>query len=62
MWLRFLAPFDWKPHPGATIAYEPGLYNVTRTCAAAAIAAKTAEPTKDRPNAKTQKSRSGIAQ
>ena len=55
MWLRFHKPFDWKPHGGVTIAYQAGLYNVTRQCAAAAIAAKVAEPTKDRPNAKTQK-------
>ncbi len=55
MWLRFLRPFDWKPHPGATIAYKASLYNVTKRCAEAAIAAMAAEPTKDRPNAKTQK-------
>ncbi len=53
MWLRFHEPFDWR-QPGFTIAYKAGLYNVTRKCAAAAIAAKAAEPTKDRPNAKTQ--------
>lgn len=53
MWLRFHEPFDWR-QPGFTIAYPTGLYNVTRKCAAAAIAAKAAEPTKERPNAKTQ--------
>lgn len=61
MWLRFLAPFDWR-QPGFTIAYQPGLYNVTRKCAAAAIAAEAAETTKDRPDAETQKSRGGRAQ
>ncbi|SDB14271.1 hypothetical protein SAMN03159422_00221 [Agrobacterium fabrum] len=53
MWLRFHKAFDWR-QPGFTIAYPVGLYNVTRQCAAAAIVAKAAEPTKDRPNAKTQ--------
>ncbi len=61
MWLRFHEPFDWR-QPGFTIAYKAGLYNVTRKGAAAAIAAKAAEPTKDRPNAKTQEIRSGVAQ
>ncbi|MBP2570247.1 hypothetical protein J2767_001391 [Agrobacterium tumefaciens] len=61
MWLRFREPFDWR-HPGFTIAYPPGLYNVTRKCAAAAIAAKAAEPTKDRPNAKTQEGRRRLAE
>lgn len=60
MWIRFHAPFDWR-QLGFTIAYEPGLYNVTRACAEAAVAAKAAEPTKDRPNAKTQEIRSGFA-
>lgn len=53
MWLRFHKPYDWR-QPGFTVAYPVGLYNVTRKCAAAAIAAKAAEPTEDRPNAKTQ--------
>lgn len=60
MWLRFLKSYDWR-QPGFTVAYQPGIYNVTRACADAAIAAKAAETTKDRPNAKTQKSRSRIA-
>lgn len=38
MWLRFHEPFDWR-QPGFTIAYQAGLHNVTRKCAAAAIAA-----------------------
>lgn len=60
MWIRFHAPFDWR-QPGFTIAYEPGLYNVTRSCADAAIAAKAGALTKDRPDAKTQEIRSGLA-
>ena len=61
MWLRFHEPFDWR-QPGFTIAYKAGLYNVTRKCAAAAIAAKAAESSKDRPNAKTQKGGRGLAE
>lgn len=54
MWLRFHEPFDWR-QPGFTIAYKAGLYNVTRKCAAAAIAAKAGALTKDRPDAKHRK-------
>jgi hypothetical protein len=54
MWLRFHKAFDWR-QPGFTVAYQPGLHNVTRACAALAVAAKAAEPTKDRPDATTQK-------
>jgi hypothetical protein len=55
MWLRFNKPFDWR-QPGFTVAYQPGISNVTRACADAAIAAKAAEPTKDRPDDTAQKS------
>lgn len=61
MWLRFEKPFDWR-QPGFTVAYQPGVFNVTRACASAAIAAKAATPTKDRPNATTQESGRRCAQ
>jgi hypothetical protein len=46
MWVRFLSDFDFKPKPAVTIAYPAGLVvNVTRTCAAKALAAGKAEKT-----------------
>jgi hypothetical protein len=46
MWVRFLADFDWKPKPAVTVGYATGhIANVTRTCAAKAIAAGKAEKT-----------------
>lgn len=42
MWFRFGKPFDFSPKAKrghVTIAYKPGVYNVTRECAAAAKAA-----------------------
>jgi hypothetical protein len=47
-WLHFTADFDWR-QPGFTIAYKAGTTkNVTRDCAAAALAKGKAEPA-DRP-------------
>jgi hypothetical protein len=47
MWVRFVAAFTWCPTPASAIAYPAGLVaNVTRACAAAALAAGKAEPTK----------------
>jgi hypothetical protein len=44
MWVRFLADYDWKPKPAVTIAFKAGgVHNVTRSCAAKAIAASKAE-------------------
>lgn len=38
-WVRFTADFNWKPKPQVTIAYRSGqIANVTRDCAAAAVA------------------------
>lgn len=38
-WVRFIAPYDFKPKPAVTIAYAAGYVgNVTRACADAAIA------------------------
>ena len=45
-WVRFTADFDFKPRPTVTIAYLAGdVRNVTRSCAAAAIASGKAERT-----------------
>jgi hypothetical protein len=46
VWVRFSAPMDWKPRPPVTIAFKAGdVRNVTRACAAAAIARGAAEKT-----------------
>ncbi len=46
MWVRFLADYDWKPKPSVTIAYTAGsVANVTRMCAAKALALGKAEKT-----------------
>ncbi|RVO41360.1 hypothetical protein CN093_08850 [Sinorhizobium meliloti] len=59
MWMRFLADYDWKPRPPVTIAFRAGdVKNVTRACAAAAIAAGRAEPT-ERP--KNDRRRASLA-
>lgn len=43
MWIRFVAPFDYKPKRSVTQAFKPGdTFNATRECAEAAIAAKAA--------------------
>lgn len=43
-WVRFIADFDFKPHPQTTVAYRAGdERNVTRACAAAAVAKGAAE-------------------
>jgi len=39
MWVRFTERFAWRPNHGTTIVYPPKVYNVTRECAAAAMAA-----------------------
>jgi hypothetical protein len=58
MWMRFLADYDWKPRPPVTIAFRAGdVKNVTRACAAAAIAAGRAEPTERPTNDRRQASR-----
>lgn len=45
-WVRVLADFDFKPRPQITIALKAGqVRNVTRACAAAAIARGKATPT-----------------
>ncbi|MFN3549620.1 MAG: hypothetical protein ACK4U0_19205 [Mesorhizobium sp.] len=42
-WVRFTAPFDWKPVPQVTIAYQPGQQrNVPTPCATAAVKAGVA--------------------
>jgi len=49
MWFRVEKPFDFSPKAQGgrvTIAYEPGVYNVTRECAEAAKEAGTGKPTK----------------
>jgi hypothetical protein len=38
-WIRFTAPFDFKATPAVTIAYKPGVYQVTSACATLAVAA-----------------------
>ena len=43
-WVRFVADFDFKPHPQTTVAYRAGdERNVTRACTAAAVANGAAE-------------------
>lgn len=43
MWIKFTAPFTWKPKRNVTIDFQEGTtYNATRECAEAAIAAKAA--------------------
>lgn len=38
-WVQFTAGFSWKPKPQVTIVFEAGqIANVTRDCAAAAVA------------------------
>jgi hypothetical protein len=57
-WVRFLADFDFKPKPPVTLAFKAGVVrNVTRACAAAAIAAGRAEPTERPTNDRRQASR-----
>ena len=51
MWVRFTRNFDFKPSSQVTIAYRAGsAYNVTRSCADAAIksgaAVKASKPSK----------------
>lgn len=51
-WIRVLSDFDWKPRQPVTIAFRTGdVRKVTRDCAAKAIAAGKAEPTKRPPDA-----------
>ncbi|RVQ20394.1 hypothetical protein CN096_06745 [Sinorhizobium meliloti] len=51
MWMRFLADYDWKPRPPVTIAFRAGdVKNVTRACAAAAMALGKAERTERQSN------------
>lgn len=46
MWVLFTADYDWKPRPPVTIAFKAdSVANVTRACAAKAIAAGKAERT-----------------
>lgn len=43
MWIRFTAPFTWKPKRNVTLAYRVGdTVNVVRDCAEAALAAGAA--------------------
>lgn len=43
MWIRFVAPFEWKPKRSVTLAYKTGdTANVVRDCAEAAIKAGAA--------------------
>jgi hypothetical protein len=43
MWIKFTAPFDWKPKRSVTMSFKTGdTFNATRECADAAIAAKAA--------------------
>jgi hypothetical protein len=43
MWVRFVAPFDWKPKPSVTLAYRTGdVVNVVHDCAEAAFAVRAA--------------------
>jgi hypothetical protein len=43
MWIRFTAPFDWKPKRNITQSFKTGdTFNATRECAEAAIAANAA--------------------
>lgn len=39
MWVKFKAPFDWKPKRSVTLAYRAGdIVSVTKACGEAAIA------------------------
>lgn len=43
MWVKFTAPFDWKPKRSVTLSYDAGqVVNVVKECGEAAIAAKAA--------------------
>lgn len=43
MWVKFTAPFDYKPKRSVTLSYKAGdLVNVVRACGEAAIAVKAA--------------------
>lgn len=43
MWVRFTAPFDWKPKRSVTLSYKEGdTVNITKPCGEAAIAAGAA--------------------
>jgi hypothetical protein len=43
MWVRFIAPFDYKPKRSVTLAYKTGdIVNVTRACGEAAIEVRAA--------------------
>jgi hypothetical protein len=53
-WFRFDKPFDFSPPARkgfVTISYQPGLYNVTRECAAAAKKAEAGQAVKPRKEA-----------
>lgn len=48
-WFKFTRPYDFKPDARrgqVTIAYKPGVYNVTRECAQKAEAAGAGKPAK----------------
>lgn len=54
-WVRFKADFDFKPKPSITIAFKADTVRlVTRACAAAAIAASKATPTKRPEDARSE--------
>lgn len=43
MWIKFTAPFEWKPKQSVTMVFKEGdTFNATRECADAAFAAKAA--------------------
>ncbi len=49
-WFRFDKPFDFSPAARkgmVTVAYQPGVYNVTRECAGVAAAAGAGKPVKE---------------
>jgi len=49
MWFRFTSPFDFSPAAfggRVTIAYKPGVHNVTRECAEKVRAAGVGKPVK----------------
>lgn len=49
MWFRFERAFDFKPDARkgqVTVAYKPGVYNVTRECADKAAKALAGKPVK----------------
>ena len=44
MWVRFKAPFDFKPKRSVTLSFKAGdTVNVTKSCGEAAIAVGAAE-------------------